>query len=132
VNLVDAVREWIERLDRSRADLEQLVDEFGLTVSIKPRNPRGCSVSVQADRVGTASFRCGRTIGVSDWSVDSNLLIAILEAVRAGRIQEEVWELCGHTMRGSGVIRLADGKEIHDRRIGLPLGKRRLLGYEPW
>jgi hypothetical protein len=132
MNLVDEVRGWIESLDASRLDVDQLVDEFGLTVSIRPRNPKGCCLSVQADRVGTASFECGRTIKVSDWAVDSNMLIAILDAVRAGRIQEEIWELCGHTMKGSGVIYLEDGEEIRDRLLGLPLGKRRLLRYEPW
>jgi hypothetical protein len=132
MNLVDAVREWIEKLDRSRLEVEQLVDEFGLTVSIRPLNPKSCRLGVQADRVGTASFGCGRTINVSDWAVDSKMLIAILEAVRAGRVQEEVWEVFGRAMRGSGVIQLADGKEIRDRKLGLPFGKRRLLRYEPW
>jgi hypothetical protein len=132
MTLLEAVREWIERLDVSRVDLEQRFDEFGFSASIRPRNPKGCRVYVEVNRSETATLGCGRTVSVSDWAFDPNTLIAILEAVRAGRIQEEIWEFCGHTMRGIAAIRLEDGRDFRDRAVGLPIGKRRVITYDPW
>lgn len=130
--LPDVVRQWIGRLELSRVDVRQRFDELGFNVFIAPRNPNGCSVAIEGNQNNIASLVCGRTIRVSDWAVEPKMLIAVLDAIRAGHVEEDIWEVFGHTMRASGVIRLEDGTVFGDRSVGLPLGSHRLLTYEPW
>jgi len=138
--LIKQITEWLEsnRAYLSKSSVKE--SEFEVIVSAIPKASSSSSVSLMISKVSShVVVSAGTYLCISDYQYSStNELIEILEAIKAGKIEEEISSFFGVTTSTAGKVLSTNGtlysKEI--RVFGLissflPQKKVPLL-YAPW
>jgi hypothetical protein len=135
--VIQMVRSWIGSLPTGAVTVseEQAPSEF--VIQIRPARQGAADVELRIADYGTFGLYVS-AIRIEDLPLSEQLVLEVLEAVKEGHVEEEVWERSGKVQRRHTVLRLPS-RELHGREditigavLGFGLGRRSVRSFAPF
>jgi len=131
---IRAVRSWVESLPAGAAQLIEEQVPYEYVVRIVPRNTRSLGVQFRIGDNGTFGLYVS-AIRIEDLPLSAQYLVEICEAVKQGRVEEEIWVRRGQVAKSKTVLRLPSGNlggtDLKDLFATI-LGQHDTRTYEPY
>jgi hypothetical protein len=133
--VIGAIRAWVARLPDGIAALTEEVDEWEHALTLTPLNPHSAWVAFRIAHNGSIGLYFGQAACFEEIAMSPEFATEICDAIRQGRVTDNVRVWRGRTVDARTVLHLSD-KTLSDwmiRPIGfLPLGTNRRIQYQSW
>jgi hypothetical protein len=136
---VRVAREWLRQLPSDCVKVREDDCEFEYVIDVQPRNARASPVEIRIGKEdGCFDIAAGRALQFSDIPQDAAVLWQVLDAVRDGKLREDVVEQHGRILCSKGELELPTGKWFSRRctfwgaLINLVRRQDRTITYEPY
>ena len=104
-----AAREWIASLPARVATTQEQKIEAGVVLAIRPQKVGAMDVALGFGSVDSVDLYWGNDFRIEDFTADGALLVRVLDAIRKGRVVEEVWTVWGRTASVFSAIEVEEG-----------------------
>src|SRR3954462_3807517 len=101
---LEHARGWIAALPPGLAAVADEETEAGLFLSVRPAKAGAMAVAVGFGQPETVALYWGTGFRVEELTKDPDWLVRVLQAVRSGRVAEEVWTVWGRVASIVSVI----------------------------
>lgn len=130
------LREWTSELPDGIAETTEESLSAEQVVRITPVNTLASYVEFRIGDYGTFGLYLGTSMAFEDLPLSRNYLVEICDAVRAGRIEEQLLTIGRRVVRAKGVLHLASG-DLYDTDYqsllgSLGIGRLHSKSYDPY
>lgn len=134
--IASAIRAWAAELPPGSARCSERSTRDEYVFRFEPPTEGAAVLEIRIGGYGGYGLYFGRVFAIEEVRWPERELLDVLDAVRAGKLREEVWEWRARVRGLRGELQ-APGRILYDRVIGhwpfsRLFGQRRWVSYSPW